>query len=345
MFRIEKTNRIWKKLGLLAAPAVALGVGPATAAQDYDDDYYEDEYYDDGDAFEYEPDEGVHEEEWYDPSDWFDDDFDGTEARTVDYENDWYEDDYVDYDDDYGWVTYEGEQYDAQWWSDSYSTLWTDGYYDGYYDGYADDEFGYDYYEIGEASDAYAEGYEAGYYDGMYDAEMDYDSDWTYYIYTTPASGERARNQRERQGDDMRQRGDRADKAGTAYDRRDRDDARKKQRDMRKNTRDTGRFRGTVASTRKVNLAKDRYSDNVVLKISTDDGKTVLADLGPNAKKSMLDKGDRVTLAGEKLKVDGRKLIDVQRLSVNGETRWNATDQQQPQQASRDMRNRRDGRR
>ncbi len=284
---------------------------------------------------EYEPGEGLHEEEWYDPTDWWDDDFDGRRGPTVDYEyDDWdtdydWEDDDWDYDEPY--AVYDGEPYMVSWWDESNTELYNDGYYDGYLDGYYDDTFGYDYQNAALSSrpNGYSSGYSSGYYDGYYDQTRGYDADWTYYIYTAPVDEQRERASRERNGDDERERGDRSAEAGT-------DDMSSRQASKDAKNRDSTRKRGTVTRVEHLKDSKlsSKMQDHRVVRITFEDGDRVVADLGKKADKRMVEKGDRVTLSGQRKTHDGRTMLDVTRLTVNDEVMWNAQSHDQPQEMS-----------
>lgn len=288
------------------------------------------------DHMEYEPGEGLHEEEWYDPTDWWDDDFDGVRGPDIDYEDmdrddDWYDHDY-EYDDDsnYTRAVYDGHEYDASWWGDSDTELYNDGYSSGYYDGYRDEEFGYDYQSASaDESNGYSTGYSAGYYDGYYDQQRGYDSDWTYYLYMTPVDERRAESSRERDSDDSRERGDRSVEART--DRMARSEASKdaKQREMT-------RKRGTVTKVQRLKDSELRSAieDHQVLRLTFEDGRTIVVDLGTESKSGVIEKGDRVTVSGKRVSHDGRRMLDVSRLSVNDEVMWNSKHEDMPQQMS-----------
>lgn len=294
----------------------------------------------DGEYMEWEADEGLHEEEWYDPSDWFDDDFDGIDGPDTDYE----------YDDEYGWTDYDydgeyytaynDEYYDSDWWYDSDRQLYNHGYYDGYYDGYAN--HGDTYQSMQDqskdeksnrnlASNRYNTGYQSGFEDGQHDKESNYTADWTYYIYAFPVGDQQAaQTQKEREKDTARKRGDRA------ADARTRDmDAKMAARDVHDQQ---DRIRGTVERVEQ--LRKDRLAenakDNTVLRLTLENGKQVVVDLGPNAKNNVIDEGDRVTVVGKRIQRDGRTVLDATRLSINDQLMWNTQGFGEPQRVERD---------
>lgn len=271
---------------------------------------------DDQEHYEYEPDEGVHEEEWYDPSDWFDDDFNGA---SVDYESDWYEYSY-NYDNDWGWNGSDGIDYDA--------------YFDGYHDGYHDDEYGYDFWDSGW-SDDYENIYTTGYYDGYYDKQNQYTYQPYYYITTYTVQGEQPDNRRAQ--DTQRTRGDRMP-AGRTGDRQAMDTTRGRLNQDGSVPRDRvgrggegqqrqrmdawaqrqmqmQRHRGTI---QKIEQAQGAGvpQDHTALKLTMDDGTTVIADFGPNAKREnlKLKEGERVTLVGKTVSKDGTEVLQVQKL-------------------------------
>tara|TARA_E500000318_G_scaffold42553_1_gene40691 strand:- start:18904 stop:19908 length:1005 start_codon:yes stop_codon:yes gene_type:complete len=325
----NKSKNASRMMCLVAASGLAMSGSMAMAqSSGSNNTIYEDD-------MEYEPGEGVHEEEWYDPTDWWDDDFDGRRGPTLDYEyDDWgtdsdWDDDYRDNDQSY--AVYDGESYEASWWHQSNSELYNDGYYNGYLDGYDDDEFGYDHNEAANGSnpDGYSTGYASGYYDGYYDQTKGYKSDWTYYIYITPADESRERASRERSRDDSRERGDRSSEAGT-------DSMSPRQASNDAMNRDKTRMRGTVTKVEHLKDSKlsSKMKDHRVVRLTFEDGNKVVADLGKKADKQMIEKGDRVTVCGERTTNNGRKMIDVSRLTVNDEVMWNASDYGQPQQVS-----------
>ncbi|MCA9274574.1 MAG: hypothetical protein KDA29_00955 [Phycisphaerales bacterium] len=321
-----------RMLTLIAASGLAVG-GSAALAQDSDYGSQPDDH------MEYEPGEGLHEEEWYDPTDWWDDDFDGVRGPDVDYEGDRYDSDWTydwhngfdgDEDAEGYYAVYGGDSYDWSWWDESDTELYNDGYYSGYYDGYSDDKFGYDHMSVSDdRSDTYRNAYESGYYDGYYDQRRGYDSDWTYYIYTTPVDDRRADSSRERKRDDSRERGDRATEAGT-------DSMSRRQASDDAKHRDQSRTRGTVEKVERLKKAKlgSGMKDHRVLRLTFENGEQVVADLGSNSKSGLIEKGDRVTLSGKRISKDGRKMVDVSRLSVNDEVMWNSKYEDQPQQVS-----------
>ncbi len=327
--RMNSKQQLSRLLGLVAASGLAMS-GSAALAQSGSGSGFDDH-------MEYEPGEGLHEEEWYDPTDWWDDDFDGVRGPDVDYEYDdnWNEDWHNGFGDDddrpgYTSAYYDGDEYSRAWWDESETELYNDGYYSGYYDGYNDDSFGYDHQSaVGVDNNSFSSGYSAGYYDGFYDNERGYSSDWTYYLYMTPVDDRRADASRERNKDRSRDRGDRASEAGT-----DTLDRRQASEDAR--NRDMTRTRGTVTKVQTLKdskLSSDMKGHRVV-RLTFEDGRTVVADLGKKSRSGMIEKGDRVTVCGDRVTRDGRKMLDVSRLSVNDEVMWNSKHEDQPQQVS-----------
>jgi hypothetical protein len=315
----KRSNKnIGRTLCLMAASGLAMS-GSVAMAQSGSNDYE--------DHMEYEPGEGIHEEEWYDPTDWWDDDFDGVRGPDLDYETDLID---TDWDDEEREALYDGDSYESDWWDESDTELYNDGYFSGYYDGYKDDEFGYDYvHAVDRGNDTFTSGYSAGYFDGYYDQESGYDSDWTYYIYTTPIDERRADSSRERSKDDSRERGDRASEAGT-------DKMSRRQASNDAKNRDRTRMRGTVKKVERLKKSKltSGMKDHRVLRLTFENDKQVVADLGPKSKSGLIEKGDRVTVSGKHVSKNGRKMIDVSRLSVNDEVMWNSKHENQPQQVS-----------
>ncbi len=296
------------------------------------------------DHMEWEPDEGFHEEEWYDPSDWFDDDFDGISGPDTDYEYDnnygWTDNGY-DYDGEY-YATYNNQEYDSDWWYDADRSIYNHGYYDGYSDGYDSYDASYnDMKQRNQSSNAngnnantgenrYSSGYLAGYMDGRYDKDRGYQSDWTYYIYSVPvADNQTAQKQSERNGDTSRKRGDRASEARTHEM-----NAAQASKDAQK-TRD--RVRGTVAKVEQLKKERlaEKLKDNTVLRLTMEDGKQIVVDLGPNAKNNVIESGDRVTLIGQRKERSGRTVLDATRLSINDQIMWNTNGQGEPTRADR----------
>jgi len=341
---LMKTSRTFRT----AASIVAVcGLAAATQAQPSDRER-------DGDrpfvvsnppleSMEWIPGEGVVEEQWYDPTDWFDDDFDGVDGPDVDYDFDRFGQDPADGDEDYddGYYDYTGEDYTpgdrarraerrsrdgdsmgsiSDWFGDVESDLYAEAYYDGYYDGFNDDEFGYDSSVAGDSdNDRYLQSYRDGYYDGYYDQSRSYSSDWTYYLYTFPIDTRNAdRSERER-ADDDRERGDRAREMGTKGLKRS--DAKKAAMNIEKQ-----RVRGTVQRVERLKPDKlsDRYEGHMVLRLTMEDGRKVLADFGPKAEDMTISKGDMVSLQGARKKMDGRRVVDLSRIRVNDEVMWSA---------------------
>ncbi len=257
------------------------------------------------------------EERWYDPRDWFDDER-------------WYRDLFgpkgVDDSEEAGDEWEERTEDERGWWSDTARELYTDAYYDGYFDGYEDDEFGYDDYTIGRNTATEDNGYAAGYYDGFYDAHRGYESDWTYYIVAVPPTEEARASDRERLADRDRRRGDRAKLAGT-------DDMSEGERMKMASPEDALRIRGRIERTVRVvesDLPETR-EEHVVQRITFLNGQTVLADLGRRADRVILERGDKVTLYGKQIMLAGEmEVLDVSRVSVNGERMWNAERNSRP---------------
>jgi len=322
--RMNKTNRdsvLTTITCLTAACGLALS-GTAAVAQNSGDREQE-EYK------EWSNEEGVHEEEWYDPTDWWDDDFDGIKGPDTDYatETHWDDDWGVDEWDDEQYAVYKDDAYEYDWWDSSINELRSDGYYDGYIDGYTDDDYGYevDIYEK-DVSTRYQSGYISGYYDGYYDQTHGYASDWTYYIFPYPVDRERAQASRERRGDESRERGDRAGEMGN------KDKSRRQAAQEAKDV-DTNRVRGTVKKVERLKDSKlsEKMKGHRVVRVTFDDGKTVVADLGKKSEDVKMRQGDRVTIAGERVRKDGRRMLDASRVTVNNEVMWNAKHEAQPE--------------
>ncbi len=241
--------------------------------------------------YEYEPDEGWHEEEWYDPSDWFDDEDWGYDTT----DDDWHYDGY----------------YDTSYyvWSDGYdpSMYGYSAYYDGYYDGYYDDEFGYDHWDA-DWTRAYSTAYTEGYYDGFYDNGSEYTFDPTYYYFGTIRTADSEQASRERSRDDTRRRGDRANGSS---------DRATPKADMSWKVQK----RGSIERISRVN-PDGVPDDHLVVKLQMDNGKAVVADLGPKMTRDRLpfEKGDRVTLIGERGDHSDGQHVVVQKLRVGDET-------------------------
>ncbi len=292
-------------LAMIAGGVAGLVAAPGAMAQ--------------SDHMEWEPGEGTHEEEWYDPTDWFDDDFDGIRGADTDNEYEWESSDYREYESDT--LAYYGDDvYDATWWYDAGSLLYSDGYYDGYIDASDDDEYGYDIDVIGtDLASNYKDGYIDGYYDAFYDRERGYELDWTYYLYTVPVDRDREMAQKERRSDKDRSRGDRAEQAGT-----DSMSDRQASRDAK--LKESSRIRGELSKIERVRWGNrpEKMDGHLLLKLTMDDGRSCVVDLGTKVERGVLDTGDRVTIHGKRMSVDGKKIVDADRLSVNGEQLWNA---------------------
>lgn len=299
-----------RPLALMLIASTPFGLSQTAMAQDsYDDDEgwfeWSDDEIDSGD-YEYEAGEGWHEEEWYDPSDWFDDD---------------YNDDYWSYDNDDDWADddmYVGDNpTDYYEWTDGYDQNWHgySGYYDGYVDGYYDDEFGSDYWDTTWVS-PYRSSYTSGYYDGYYDSINEYNYDPTYY-YTNGKDDQNSASDRNRRGDEMRDRGDRMrDRSGNWN--RSGMDGTSKQRGM-----DTHvvRRRGTVESLSSADV-RDAPDGHNLMRIQLENGKTILADFGPNMSRSRLpfSEGDRVTICGERKTSGSKDYLKVHKVRSGDET-------------------------
>ena len=325
----NSTERKPRMLAIVAISGMSLGMASfvqTTHAQNQQE------------SMEWEPDEGFHEEEWYDPSDWFDDDFDGISGPDTDYEYDytygWTGYDY-DYDGDYH-ATYGNQSYDSDWWYDADRSVYNHGYYDGYNDGYS--KFDQNYEQIksngqkskNTASSRYSTGYTSGYEDGQYDNSQGYSSDWTYYIYTFPVTDSHtAQRQSERQADSSRQRGDRSTDART----KDLNEQQAKADVKQQNDR----IRGTVESVERLKKERlaEKAKDNTVLRLTMNDGKQIVVDLGPNAKDSVIESGDRVTLIGKRTDRNGRTVLDATHLSINDQIMWNTNGQGEPTRTDR----------
>ncbi|MEM8756412.1 MAG: hypothetical protein AAGF47_01345 [Planctomycetota bacterium] len=315
----DRTRRL--PAALMTACGLCLGIAaaPATANAQYSD---ENEYK------EWSEDEGIHEEEWYDPSDWFDDDFDGIDIADTDYEYDY------DYYDDDTYALYDDEEYDSSWWNDADQTLYVDSYHDGYYDGYDGYDSVYNDWSSDDDSNTSAddrrhEGYSSGYSDGQNDKRNGMSSNWTYYIFTMPVSNENRSDQQKRQANSDRKRGDRANEARTAG-------LDKNQCKQMAHGTNMQRIRGTVASVEQFKKERlgQQMKDHTVLRLTMDDGKTIVCDLGPNAGKGVISEGDRVTIKGERVDRGGRTIFDAARLSVNDEILWNTQGKGEPTKIS-----------
>lgn len=259
--------------------------------------------------WEWEADEGYHKEEWYDPTDWFDGD------DTVDYEYDW--DDVDDYEDNYGW-------YDAGYTSD-YG--WFDAYWDGYYDGYYDDQYGYDTTDY--LASTYSDAYTSGYYDGFYDNERNYLYDPYYYVVTWDYENAQ-QSDRQRAGDQSRQRGDRAmpsDRSRSKDKDRDskksQDHAKQKAHAHKSHEDKMHRVRGEIESIEFLRGTGRESGTNLIARVAfKEDGKKRVVNLGPKMSRTNVpfEKGDRVTFKGVRQQMDDRKVLTTHKLNVNGET-------------------------
>ncbi|MEQ8845079.1 MAG: hypothetical protein RIB58_09515 [Phycisphaerales bacterium] len=248
--------------------------------------------------WEWQADEGYHKEEWYDPSDWFD----GNEA--IDYEYDWYE----------------AVDYSTGRWSDTYDTAWYDGYWDGYEDGYHDDIYGYD--AIIEFDSVYGDAYTSGYADGFYDSSVDFDYDPYYYVYVwdTPEARD---SDRERAGDDTRERGDRAlpsERSDSKTNQSASSSDAQKQMDIR-------RVRGTIGKTEYLRGSGKGNEKSLVARVTFEakgdkESSTHVVNLGPKMSPSEVpfEAGDTVTFKGVDQDWDGRTILKAHKLNVNGES-------------------------
>ncbi len=306
-------------LAMIAGGAAGLMAAPGVAAQ--------------SDHMEWEPGEGTHEEEWYDPTDWFDDDFDGIRGPDTDNEYDWELSDYRTYEAD-TLAYYDDDVYDAAWWYDAGSLLYSDGYYDGYVDASDDDVYGYDVDVIGsDLASNYKDGYIDGYYDAFYDRERGYDLDWTYYLYTVPVDRGREMAQKERRKDGDRSRGDRAERAERAGT----DEMSDRQASKDAKAKEMSRIRGELTRIERVRWGNrpEKLDGYLMLRLTMDDGRSCVVDLGKKASRGVLDTGDKVTIHGRRMTVGGKKIVDAQRLSVNGEQLWNSSSSKRPERMSR----------
>lgn len=298
--------------------------------------------------WEWESDEGYHREEWYDPSDWFDGE------QTVDYEYEWgdaYGDDSA-YDD--GWVT------DSDWY---------DGYWDGYYDGYYDDDYGYD--NTVDIGSSYGDAYTSGYYDGYYDSDTGYDYDPYYYVYTWDYDNARI-SDRQRSGDQTRERGDRSmpgqrsgdmdkDRQNQRGDNQrgnqnqwDREDDKSKQgKDAlkrrhamahEKREKNIERIRGEVASIEFLRGTGSESGTDLIARVKfKEDGKAQVVNMGPKMSRSDVpfSKGDTVTFKGVREQMRDREVLTTHKLHVEGETvtlanapQWRQDGEQRQQQSN-----------
>ncbi len=263
--------------------------------------------------WEWDQDEGYHKEEWYDPSDWFDGE------NTIDYEYDWYDtdDDAYGYDYDYGY-----DSWNTGWVTGS---DWYDGYWDGYSDGYSDDRYGYD--TIIDLGTRYGNAYTSGYYDGYYDNDTGYDYDPYYYISTWNYDDASA-SQRQRAGDQARQRGDRAMSGqGSSEvansDRQRRSDAQGQNTMARqKHEKNLKRVRGEVQSVEFLRGTGRESGTDLIARITfKEDGKSRVVNMGPKMSRSDVpfSQGDTVTLKGERERHRDREVLTTYKLNVNGQ--------------------------
>ena len=79
----------------------------------------------------------------------------------------------------------------------------------------------------------------------------------------------------------------------------------------------------------------EKVKDNTVLRLTMEDGKQIVVDLGPNAKNNVIESGDRVTLIGQRKERSGRTVLDATRLSINDQIMWNTNGQGEPTRADR----------
>lgn len=181
------------------------------------------------------------------------------------------------------------------------SELDRDAYYDGYFDGYYDDEFGMDSWEA-DSDARYGASYTTGYHDGYYDAQQEFEFEPAYYILDHDDDDQNAGTADQRSKDKVRTRGDRSGRDGAR---------------AASSMKDLERKRGTVE--RIADAGTDaRPDDHTVLRLTMDDGKTVLADFGPVIDRDEIpfSEGERVTLAGKTVKEDGKSFLVVEKITI-----------------------------
>jgi len=183
-----------------------------------------------------------------------------------------------------------------------------EAYWDGYYDGYLDDEYGADYWD-NDWSAPYKSAYTDGYYDGYYDTVRGYEFGPSYYVFAWSEGGD---EDTKRARDKTRTRGDRAEtKDESASD---------SQKAAAKEAVNRTRVRGTVSKIEQFD--KTEHDDHVVLRLTFENEKSVVADFGPKRtrEKMPITKGERVTVTGDKKKRNGREVIVVRRITDEGKT-------------------------
>ena len=181
------------------------------------------------------------------------------------------------------------------------SELDHDAYYDGYFDGYYDAAFGMDTWDA-DSDARYGASYTSGYHDGYYDAQEEFEFEPAYYILDHDDDDLNAGTADQRSKDKVRKRGDRSGRDGAR---------------AAASMTDLERKRGTI--DRIADLDTDARPDHhTVLRLTMDDGKTVLADFGPAISRDEVpfSEGDRITLAGDTVTDDGKTYLIVERITI-----------------------------
>jgi hypothetical protein len=242
------------------------------------------------------------DEIWYEPQQWSTSEWYDDQKQPVE---EWRNADY-----DYGYIEDE----------DAFRRYDYDGYRAGYYDGYhrLDSAFN----QTADASpiaaeeprglraENYRNAYVDGYQDGSYDQQKQFPADPYYYVYVADSSDAGKASDLARKPDNSRARGDRCNqftRRGT--------DAYKTDRATHRQ-----RLRGDLADIARVNAA-NAPGDHTLARLTFQDGRTAIADLGPNMTLAAFpaQPGDRLTIVGREMEQDGQPLFITSRIIVAGE--------------------------
>lgn len=327
-----------------AALLLPLAIAQPASAQWYEDDGW----YDDREQYEYGSDEGWHEEEWYDPTDWFDDEPYNYEYDEYGYEAYDYDSSYGNQDDyyDYGYDYDNGSSYDYY---DSYRNTNSRSNSNRYQD--RDRSQNQNRYQArnpdrdqnqneGRNQNRDRRQYEnldryenrqfpnqrnQGQYQNRSGSRNSNDSQDRYGNQPFYTDQNRSGNRDRYNGqDDYGSR--RAQPGGRPYYLDRESDRRQGQPQAWRDRNDSnrygpmqsrGRYQGSVQDIASVN-AEERPDEHMILRITMQDGRSVMADFGPELKRDKIPfkSGDRVMLTGDRMSSQGRTLLVVESITL-----------------------------
>lgn len=235
-----------------------------------------------------------YEDAWDDIAEWID----GTDQRSVDANLGQPEDDWSSPSTDEYWWGYDDRADDDDWFYDYYDDGFTT-YFGGDEDGYY--SYAWSYYDYDQD----------GYYDA-YDLYWDSDNDGIYDSFDYHVIDDVA-TARQGRGGQGRQPQERPEQRRAERSMQQTSDMRRRRSAQRR------QVNGIVVNAKNVAV---RDTDHRVVKLRLDDGRTVLADLGPAADLRRLDlqNGDPLAVRGPAMQVGERRIVVARQLRAGGRT-------------------------